>query len=522
MNRRPKAYESSALPLSYSAVPLGVDAEASGGKIRTMWGTCRCKFFSFLKKFANMLGKSGELRDVERMIFRSLCAQPGIGANSYLITAEKVRVVLDSGMHPKEEGLNTLPRFGLVEPGTIDATIVTHSHLDHVGTLPVLWGQQPQAPIFLSPETADLAVAMLHNSVNVMQSKRIELGITEYPLFEHKDIEKMEEKFERRKNERPFEIDEAGELRATFHDAGHILGSVAVTLETADKRVLYTGDVNFEDATVQKGALLPEQKVDALIIETTRGAHQRPLDYTRENEEQTLARAIAKVLKRNGSVLIPVFAMGKTQEVLAMLHQFKEDGIIPEKTPVYIGGLSTKMTLIYDRHSSTSRRLMRGFRFLADMDLASGNGQQRKKKRTIPLVNGAIYALSSGMMSEKTVSNLFARTGILENPKHGLFFVGYADSETPGGKIRAAKPGDMVVLDPSFPAVPLKCETRVFDFSGHAPREHLLEYILKVKPKKTFLVHGDDDAVAWFAAQLAEKLPSTEVIVPEPGVDYEL
>src|SRR5690606_14107921 len=204
------------------------------------------------------------------------------------------------------------------------------------------------------------------------------------------------------------------------------------------KRILYTGDVNFEDATVQKGAVFPTEPVDALIVETTRGDHARRPDYNRMDEENALAEAIDRVIRRKGSVLIPVFAMGKTQEVLAMIHRFKKQKLIPKSTPVYIGGLSTKMTLIYDRFSETSRRGLPGFRFLADMELEAGN--RKRKGAAIPFVSGCIYALSSGMMTEKTVSNIFARQGLLENKKHGLFFVGYADPESPGGKIRAAQP----------------------------------------------------------------------------------
>jgi Cft2 family RNA processing exonuclease len=451
------------------------------------------------------------------MIFKSLCRHAGIGANSYLLQTKSARVVLDAGMHPKHEGLEAIPHYEFLDPSTADSIIITHSHLDHVGTLPVFLENQPQAKVFLTPETAGLASAMLHNSVNVMQSKRIELGIAEYPLFDHGGLDRIEEGFEKRGLERPFDLDAGGTLRATFHDAGHILGSVGVTIKGEGKTVFYTGDVNFENSTLQKGALFPTDPVDALIVETTRGEQPRPPEYTRESEENSFAEAITRVLARKGSVLIPVFAMGKTQEVLAMLHRFKNEGLIPKHTPVYIGGLSTKMTTVYDRFSESSRRQLPGFRFLKDMQLEAGN---KKRKGPIPFQNGCIYALSSGMMSEKTVSNNFARQGVLENEKHGLFFVGYADPETPGGRIRAAQHGDPVLLDPAFPAVPLRCETRIFDFSGHSTRDAIADYIVKVRPKKAFLVHGDDGAVAWFSQEIKRRLPDTEVIVPEPGTEY--
>lgn len=455
------------------------------------------------------------------MIFKSICRDVGIGANSFVLDAAGVRVVIDAGMHPKEEGLTAQPQYDLIEDDTADAIFVTHSHLDHVGTLPVCVERQQKAKVFISPETAELACAMLHNSVNVMESKRTELGISDYPFFRHGQLDRMKGIFERRNVGKKFEVDEAGKLRAEFFDAGHIMGSVGVMFEAEGKKVFYTGDVNFEDSTIQKGAVFPEEEVDVLIVETTRGEQPRRADYSRREEENELADAIDAVINRGGSALIPVFAMGKTQEVLAMIQRFKEEKRVNPKTPVYIGGLSTKMTNIYDKFSDVTRRNRRGFKFLTDMELAGG-GKGRKRVGPIPFHNGCIYALSSGMMTEKTVSNNFARQGVLENKKHGLFFVGYADSETPGGKIRAAKQGDMVELDPAYPPVKLNCEVRVFDFSGHSTRNAIADFAVRVKPRKIFLVHGDEGAMAWFRQELQSRLPDAEIIIPEPGVEFDL
>lgn len=454
------------------------------------------------------------------MFFRSLCRAPEIGSNSYLLESGNARIILDAGMHPKAEGLDAIPRFDTLPPDSIDAVIVTHAHLDHIGSLPVLLRDQPKARAFFSPAGAELGKAMLHNSVNVMLAKRSELGITDYPLFQHAELDEMERSWEHRALERPFDLDPSGHFRATFHDAGHVLGSVGVSIKSQGKSILYTGDVNFEDSTLIKGARFPEDPVDALIIETTRGESPRRQDYSRPHEELDFCRSIAHVIERRGSVLIPVFAMGKTQEVLTMIHRFKKKRLLPKTTPVYIGGLSTKMTVIYDKFGKgRTRRTDDQFHILEDMVLEAGT---RGRKGPIPLNPGCIYALSSGMMSEKTVSNEFARHGILENPKHAIFFVGYTDPDSPGGRIRAAQPGDSVVLDPAHPPVPFRCERKSFDFSGHAPREALLDFILKVRPKTTFLVHGDPGATSWFAKELETALPTTRTIVPEPGKTYEI
>ena len=432
-----------------------------------------------------------------------------IGANSYLLEIGDVRIVLDAGMHPKQTGAQSLPRYEDLRHDSIDAVIVTHSHLDHVGTLPVLMRDQPSARVFMTPGTGALADALLHNSVNVMKSQRTELGIEEYPLFTHRAIEELTPRIEPRDYEKSFEVDWNGSIRATFYDAGHILGSASVLIEGGNKRLFYSGDIHFEDHSLIRGARFPklaEHDLDALIVETTRGGTPRSPDYRRESEEERFIGDIRRCLREGGSVLIPVFAIGKTQEVLTMIHDSKENGRLSD-APVYIGGLSTKMTVIYDKFSGNSRRLHPDFKILRDMDLITGNRRGRKR---IPLQPGAIYALSSGMMTEKTTSNGFAR-GFIDNPRNMLLFVGYADPDSPGGKIRSARPGDPIRLDESLPEIELHCGVEVYDFSGHAPREQLLAFMQEARARRTVLVHGDPAAQQWFATQVEGSL------IPPPG-----
>jgi Cft2 family RNA processing exonuclease len=450
------------------------------------------------------------------MRFTSLTRHAGIGANSYLLECDGLRLVLDAGMDPRQEGLAAVPLFDSLEPDSVDAMILSHAHLDHTGTLPLLTREQADMPVLLTPATAALAKAMLHNSVNVMQAKRTELGITEYPLYGHRELDQMVERFHERHCERPFEIGHDGRARATFHDAGHILGSAGATLEANGKRLFYSGDVNFEDQTLIKGALFPtDHVVDALVLETTRGENPRAAGYTRRAEENRFAEAIAAALARGGSVLVPVFAMGKTQEVLAMIHRFKRERRIHPATPVRIGGLSTKMTLIHDDFADDSRRCAPGFRIFERMEIETGG----RRGAPIPQEPGCLYVLSSGMMSENTVSNRFA-AGFLANPRNAICFVGYCDPETPGYRVKHSQPGEKVVLDPRLPAVARRCDLGVFDFSGHAPREHLLDFACRLRPRRVFLVHGDAGACRWFREALAAALPDTETIVPQPGVTH--
>ncbi len=448
--------------------------------------------------------------------FQSLNLRAEIGGNSYALNLDGTSILLDAGMHPKEDGPNALPRYQEIPYDSADAIIISHSHLDHIGTLPVAQRDQPSAPVYLTAPCAALGEALLHNSVNVMSSQREELGIPEYPLYHHREIDYLRDRWMMRPYEKPFTLDPIGETETTvtFYDAGHILGSAGVLIEKDDKQIFYTGDVSFHGHSLIKGARFPDfEEPDLLIMETTRGADERPTDYTRADQEALLANSIRNALEAGGSALIPVFAIGKTQEVLTMIDNFKSEGLIPDHTPVFIGGLSTKMTVIYDSFSESTRRHRPNFEILRDMKVQTGN---KRRRAPIEYKPGAIYCLSSGMMSEKTTSNIFARS-FLQNPANSLLFVGYADPATPAGAIKRASSGEVIRLDGTH-KVQLNCAVEEFDFSGHARREELLEFAIKARPKKLLLVHGDLDAVSWFQTKLAEALPNTETIVPQPGV----
>ena len=456
------------------------------------------------------------------MKFINLTRRTEIGANCYYLESGEQGFILESGMHPKQEGDEALPNFKAMGDREVDAIIISHAHQDHIGTLPVLMRRQPQARVFMTEATAEIGSTLLHNSVNVMTRQREELGTTLYPLFTHKEANRAAEAW------RSCRFRQAISLRGErgrsgtgvtfeFLDAGHVLGSAGVLLRAEGRTFFYSGDVNFQDQTIAQGAVFPESGIDVLIMECTRGDSPQPEGFTRLAEENRLAAAIARAFDQGGCILMPVFALGKTQEALAMIHRFRREKLLGD-FPVYIGGLSLKMTEIYDRFALTSRRNLPRLQLLEAVEPFVLNGQTIADAPAKP---GRIYALSSGMMTPKTLSNIFARR-VLSDPKHSIFFVGYADPLSPAGILRAAQPGDPVALDPDAPPVELRCQVETFQFSAHASRESIVAYVKKLAPKKVVLVHGDPPAVAWIQAQVAVALPEAEVIVPAPGVEIEL
>lgn len=449
------------------------------------------------------------------MEFVNLARGVEIGANSYLIRGRNRSLILDAGMHPKKEGMEATPDFSLVPDGSVSAILVTHGHQDHVGMLPELTRRHPKAKIFMTRATARIADVMLHNSVNVM-IKQKEEGAGE-PLFTHRAVELSRETWQPCNYHHRFDftgerLDDKDGDGFKFVPAGHILGAAGVFLRMEGVRILFTGDVNFENQTLIRGANFPEEGVDVLIMETTRGDNPALPGFSRVKEEERLARAINEVFARGASVAIPVFALGKTQELLGMVWRMRMRGDLPPN-PLYVGGLSTKLTKIYDQLLGDEQRLHPELNLLQELApyVLAGNevaGATVRKR--------CLYAISSGMMTENTVSNIFARK-VISDPNQALFFIGYSDPDSPAGKIRAASHGDLIELSAGQPPIPLLCEVKEFSFSAHASRESLLNYAVALKPRKILLVHGGRAAVEWFHMQLYRELPETEIIIPEPG-----
>ena len=450
--------------------------------------------------------------------FTNLTGAAEIGANCYLISRGNTHLVLDVGMHPKRIGNEAKPQLGLLDTHAPQSVFITHAHLDHIGVLPVLQDLFPAAEVNMTEATAEVGGAMLHNSVNVMSAQRLFDGITEYPFFTHGELERAKNQWQKRAYEQPF-LTAEGEALATFYDAGHILGSCGVLLEMRDGlRIFYTGDVQFEDQSLIPGASFPEDGVDVLIMECTHGATQRTEGYTRQRELARLGRCIREVLTSGGAVLIPVFALGKSQEILYELGRLRATGKIPS-VPIYFGGLGAKVTHLYDRLADSTTRLHPGLRLFDEVETCGFQG------RELPSVSpGNIYLVSSGMMSPHTSSNVLA-TQFLPQPHHAIMFVGYSDPDSPPARIKSAKPGEQIRLGPQpnvGQAYPRNCRVESFDFSGHASRDALISYARRLNPRHIVLVHGDPEARNQMSMMLGHAIPSTRISVPMPGEELTL
>ncbi len=427
----------------------------------------------------------------------NFCALGGggeVGANCFELSFDGHQILLDCGTHPKKEGEAALPALSLLNR-TPDACIVTHAHVDHCGALPYLSRMFSGVRAYATAPTGRIMDRMLHNSVPVMETLARERAIAEYPLYDHGDVGYALRMTECRDFQEPFFLRMNAPVEATFIEAGHVLGSASVLLRMPGHTVFYTGDISKAPQMLMGGhrSLPKDVRVDTLIIESTQGASNDERYGTYREEIDTLCEAVGAVLRGGGSVLIPSFALGRTQEMVNILADLQENRRIPF-VPIYTAGLGRAIYELYEHFSDylMPRAELRPLdRFERLGNVWDSGGVERLLRKP------SIIVATSGMMVENTPSALLAQQMIAKD-HHGIFFVGYLDPDTPGYRLLHAPAGTPVQLELNRPPVEKKLENiRQFRFSAHASRSDLAAVVDRIKPKNTIYIHGDPGALAW-------------------------
>lgn len=431
---------------------------------------------------------------MSKVTFTAIGGGAEIGANSYLLSADGHDVLLDCGIHPKKEGREALPEFHHLRRAP-EAVIVSHAHIDHCGAVPYLMREFPSTECYATQPTVKIMDRMLHNSVSVMGTLAVERGIKDYPLYTHSDVEYVIRRSYGLAFEREFALTWDSPFRASFHPSGHVLGSASVLLRVPGHTVFYTGDVCMTHQELMAGLTLLDKsaEVTTLIIESTRGTHEQGHAITFEGETLRFAREMTRVLEQGGVVLVPSFALGRTQELLNVISRLQESGQVPD-APVYASGLGRAIYEIYDKYTDHLRpdstlRPLYEFKRIGDV--------WDPEVRHDLLKGPAVIVATSGMMVENTPSSMIAME-LVKYRKHGLFFVGYLDPDTLGYQLLHAKTGDELRFELNGPPVKIKLDNRQsFNFSAHATREDLCKLIDHIAPRNVVFVHGDPEATAW-------------------------
>ena len=262
------------------------------------------------------------------------------------------------------------------------------------------------------------------------------------------------------------------------------------------------------------GLTFPLEPVDVLVTETTRGGTARDPGRQRESELVSLLEEVRKTLNRGGSALIPVFALGRMQEMLVVPDEAFRRKAIP-KVPVFCSGLGMDLVNHFHEISKNTNRLRFNRKVLKSM---GARPLPRKVEPGRPPPMKGIFLVSSGMMVEHTPSYIIA-SGLIGSDRNSILFVGYCDPDTPGGQLLTNQTGQPFEFEEIDCVEPVRAKIRQFDLSGHADRDELLALARKLSPKTTFLHHGDPHSRTWFANELAED--DMQLIDPEPLITYE-
>ena len=464
------------------------------------------------------------------MLFVTLGDTESIGASCHFLKVGRTGLVLDAGADPDEEGLASLPQFQIIHNNHgwyVDHAIVTHAHHDHIGALPVLVEHFPHVMIHMTRATRDLADFVLPASVRLQRRKLREGSSLHPPLFDEEQLEVISYLYLTHELETAFDVSglrAETPVSAQFYYSGHILGAAGVQLTFEEhgrtRRLFYSSDTNLRAQSIIPGGRYPEAPLDVLVLESTLGADPEAELTTRRTEERKFREALERVIARGGTVLIPVFALGRAQEVLALLDRFKQRGHIPADVPIFTAGSLRAIADIYDTTRHNTPRLNPDFEVFGVPQRRLPRSQTAKRNA---LEGPSIHVVSSGMMFEGTLSNWVAQN-LVEDEENAIFLVGFAKEDSPAHRlIEAAENGeDGVLLNPHMGMQPLHCEVERFRFSGHSHRRDLIQLVEKLRPQKVVLVHGEEAARRWMADNITFFYPEIEVLLPEVGKPLEI
>ncbi|HUX93534.1 MAG TPA: MBL fold metallo-hydrolase [Ignavibacteriaceae bacterium] len=444
-----------------------------------------------------------------------------IGASCFYLNINGTGIILDCGMHPLKSGLDALPKFDLIKDLPVDYVLISHAHQDHLSALPFLVQRHPYVIIISTPQTRALAELTLHNSVSILKEQILGEDLNGSPakqmkIYSHEEIDLLIKSIEYKAYSENFILkgyNHQGKIPiiATLIDAGHILGSAAILLEYNGKKIIYTGDIKLSNQAVTPGSSIPSTKIDTLILETTYGSTDSSLIPDWNDEALRLALSINRVLISGGSVLIPVFSLGKMQEMITVVWNLIKAGKIL-LTDIYTGGIASKISRVYDYNRYVVNRIDPEFEISS---IPVKNFYEVTQPEDF-FKNPCIIFAASGMMIEGTASFKLAQQW-LKHEHSAIFTVGFMEESTPGFRIARARHGDKIRLTDFSDESEVKCEINNFRFPSHSTREELLEIVKRVKPAKVVLVHGSQESIDWIGAAILINFKEIKVFQAELG-----
>jgi metallo-beta-lactamase family protein len=454
---------------------------------------------------------------------RFLGATETVTGSRFLVSSDKTSILIDAGMF---QGTHDIRRKNWdpfpVDPATIDAIVLTHAHLDHCGYLPLLVRNGFNKQIICTGYTEKLAAVILRDSArlqtedaNFAAEKGFSKHVKPLPLYDITDVEKTLGFF------KPVgfreRIDLTSDAAVTFYPSGHILGSAYVILEIGGKTLLFSGDMGRDNHPLLSPPDNPPKiHIDAVITESTYG------DRAHDTSVGLFAEEINQALKRGGSILIPAFAVDRTEVILMSLRELINSKVIPN-VPIYVDSPMALTALDYYRDAvrTNALELRAGIaeRWKSTDPFDPGNLTElrtvEQSKSINNLVESSIIISASGMATGGRVVHHLAN--MLPDPRNTVILVGFQAAGSRGRSLEEGK--KEIKMYGKW--IPVHAHiSKVESFSVHADGNELIAWLRRIaRPDQAFVVHGERDAQKIFAGRLESEL-GWNTIVPQAGASF--
>lgn len=461
-------------------------------------------------------------------------AAQNVTGSKHLIDTQGYKILLDCGLHQgRRSEVNNLNRELPFEAKDVDAVILSHGHADHCGMLPLLVKNGFQGKIYATPATIDVATYIMKDSAKIQEqdanyyNDHLPPGKDPiYPIYTEEDVEATLPFFA----PTPYFWHTkqwtriSDRVRFKLYDAGHILGSSIVLLEiTEDGRtqnIAFTGDIGHKRTPLLRDPEVVAEPVQVLLSECTYGNHNhKSLDEAKD----TLADIVNKAFAQKSKLIVPAFSLGRTQELVYILHQLTDSGKIP-RLPIYIDSpLAAELSAVFSEHTEEfNTDTWKDFARPGEVPLTFRNLVYTKsveESKQLNSVPGPLMIISASGMCEGGRILHHLKNNV-SDPNTYIVFTGYQGEGTLGRKIIDGVSPVNIYGEPHD----VRAQVVLFnEFSAHADQSQLLDYISSLHGlEKVFLIHTETPQATTFAPLLKDRLPAADVIVPKYEDKFEL
>lgn len=430
-----------------------------------------------------------------------------VGRSATLLSTPETKVLIDCGVKTGAEDNGTpylyVPEISPLD--SIDAVVLTHAHLDHSGLVPLLFKYGYRGPVYSTSPTRDLASLLQLDYIDIAEregrnkpynSEKVRKSILHTIPLDHGEV-----------------TDIAPDVRLTLHNAGHIIGSSIAHLHIGEGRynVAFTGDLNFSKSRLFDPASSDFPRVDTLVLEGTYGGSQ-DRQPSRKDAERKLAGIVRRTTDRGGKVLIPAFAVGRSQEVMLVLEEYMRMDVIPE-VPVYLDGMIWDATAIHTAYPEFLNKKVRDQIFHEGenpfLNPIFENIDSNEMREAVITGDPSVILATSGMLSGGPVMEHLRH--LAPEEENTLTFVGYQAEGTLGRRIQRGWSEISLPGNGRTESVNLEMEVSTIEgFSGHSDRQELIEFVrgLDSKPGRVVVNHGEESKCKDLSSFLYKKFHS--------------